>query len=308
MTAVQPQVVCLGEAMVMVAPVDPAPLRDADLFQLHVGGAESTVALYLHELGHRAAWVSRVGDDALGQRIVNALDRHGLDTSWVVVDPSAPTGVYFKDPGEIATQVLYYRRGSAASRMGPDDLARLPLETAAVVHLSGITAGLSSSCHDLVRAAADRLARCSALLSFDVNYRPGLWSVCDAAPVLLDLAARADVVYVGQDEAQTLWGTSTADEVRRLLPDVTHLVVKDGAVGATEHHGVPSGTPSGDVVTFAPAPRLRVVEAVGAGDAFAAGHLSGLLTGLDSRERLESGHRLAARALASTRDYVPAGG
>ncbi|MVA74889.1 sugar kinase [Auraticoccus sp. F435] len=292
------QVVCIGETMALVTPVEPVPLEQADLCRLDMGGAESTVALYLAELGRHARWVSRLGDDPLGRRILSTLDAGGVDTGWVRTDPGAPTGLYLKDPAPGATAVHYYRAGSAASRMGPDDLAALPLEEADVVHLSGITPALSASCADLVEALVARLAGTSTLVSFDVNYRPGLWPVEQAGPVLLELARRCDLVLVGRDEAETLWGAATAEDVRSLLPDPVTVVVKDGPVGATEF--------AGDTATFLEAPTVEVVEPVGAGDAFAAGYLDGLLDGADPAERLRRGHRLAARALSSTSDFAPA--
>ena len=131
-------------------------------------------------------------------------------------------------------------------------------------------------------------------VSFDVNYRPALWPVARAAPRLRELADAADVVVVGRDEAQTLWGTTTPDEVRDLLPHVPQLVVKDNDVGATCF--------SEEGTSFQPALRVGVVEPVGAGDAFAAGYLSGLLKGLHPEARLRHGHVLAALTLQHNSD------
>jgi 2-dehydro-3-deoxygluconokinase len=133
-----------------------------------------------------------------------------------------------------------------------------------------------------------------ASLSFDVNYRAALWGGRDAGAELRELAAQADIVFVGLDEAQVLWGTATPQDVRDLLPGPSVVVVKDGDVGATEFHGSES--------CFVPAIPTDVVEAVGAGDAFAAGYLSAHLRGLDSGERLRAGHRQASLVLQSTSD------
>lgn len=292
-----PEVLCLGETMVLITPVDAVPLDHAEDCRIDVGGAESTVALYLAEAGRRAAWASRLGDDPLGRRVRQYLDRLGVDTRWVCTSPTAPTGVYFKDPAPGRTAVHYYRRGSAASTMGPEVLDDLPLGSAAVVHVSGINPALSDSCRALVEALVERLAGTSTLLSFDVNYRPGLWSAQEAGPVLLDLVRRSDIALVGRDEAEVLWGTTTAESVGELVGPGPVLVVKDGDVGATEVDG--------DQVTFVPATEVDVVEAVGAGDAFAAGYLDALLAGAEPAARLARGHALATRALASTRDFAP---
>jgi Entner-Doudoroff aldolase len=172
-----------------------------------------------------------LGDDVLGYRLRRSIADQGVDTRWVSCDPNAPTGVYFKDPGH---GVFYYRRGSAASRMDPATVAGVPLEDAAMVHLSGITPALSQSCADLVDKVFERVAASAASLSFDVNYRPSLWPEGAAAPTLRALANRADIIFVGLDEAQSLWGCTTAQDVRTVLPDPGRLIVKDSDVGATE--------------------------------------------------------------------------
>ncbi|MGW3111552.1 sugar kinase [Streptomyces sp. NPDC001091] len=291
--------VCLGETMAQVTPADGQGLESSRELRLAVAGAESTVAQYLADLGHRAAWVSRVGDDPLGRRIVAAVAGRGVDVAGVRVDPEAPTGVYFKDPGPQGTSVHYYRRGSAASRMGPSDAERVDLAGARLLHLTGITPALSQGCSELVELLMERAQQAEVLVSFDVNHRPALWSSLDRAAVTLrDLARRADVVFVGRDEGERLWGTATAEEIHAHLAPRGKLIVKDGEVGATEFIDADR--------QFIPAPAVEVIEAVGAGDAFAAGYLSGLLHGSSSAERLALGHRLAGRTLRSIEDYVPA--
>lgn len=293
-----PVVVTLGESMAMVTPTTRQPLRTAEHFSVRIGGAESTVALYLTGLGHRAAWVSAIGADPLGDRLLDEVSRHGVDVRWVSVDPAAPTGVYFKDPGPDETTVHYYRAGSAASRMGPAVLDRVDLRGVRVVHLTGITTALSDSCARLTDAAIAAARAVGALVSFDVNHRAALWSHADAAPELARLSAAADLVFVGRDEAEDLWGEGDAVQLHARLGLRGTVVVKDGGLGATAFDGT--------TTTFEPAIPVQVVEPVGAGDAFAAGYLSAMLGEQDVGGRLGCGHRTAARALGSTHDFVPA--
>nr|WP_272926206.1 sugar kinase [Streptomyces sp. SID8379] len=298
----RPEVICLGETMAQLTPADGAGLEHSREIRLAVAGAESTVAQYLADLGHRTAWVSRVGDDPFGRRITATVAARGVRVDGVAVDPLAPTGVYFKDPGpDGTTRVHYYRRGSAASRMTSSDADRIDLDGVRLLHLTGITPALSAGCADLVHTLAERAPDHGTLLSFDLNYRPALWSSREeAADALLTLARRADIVLVGRDEGEALWGTATAEELHARLAPRGTLVVKDGAVGATEFT---DGT-----TEFVAAPAVDVVEAVGAGDAFAAGYLGALLAGDAPRDRLALGHRLAGRTLRSIEDYVPAEG
>jgi 2-dehydro-3-deoxygluconokinase len=276
-------VCCVGETMVLLTPDPPGPLAGAGLLRRAIGGAESNVASHLAKLGLRAGWVSRLGTDPFGRYVLADLIAAGVDCSLVEVDPDAPTGVCFTDPG---AGVHYYRRGSAASRMDRSMWAAVAAVGARYVHVSGMTAALSHSCAGLLEDLLAEHPVPGALVSFDVNYRPALWSPGRAGPILADLANCADLAFVGLDEAGTLWGCGTAAEVRAVLHTTPVVVVKDAGVGA------PAFGPAGSV--FVPAPPVTVVEPAGAGDAFAAGYLFGAVHEVDQAARLAIGHQLAA--------------
>ncbi|MFF5297832.1 sugar kinase [Streptomyces sp. NPDC013161] len=313
-------VVCVGETMAVLSPPDSRPFDEQPTLAMAIGGAESNVACGLAGLGHRVAWLSRLGDDPFARRILAELTARGVDVTGVETDPARPIGVYFKDPAPEGTRTHYYRSGSAATLMGPE-LTRLPvLRRARIVHLSGVAAALSESCAGLLEAIlVDRALNSEAgevaksnepsepgqwggqggpIISFDVNHRPALWrsGTAEAAKNLLTLARAADIVFVGRDEAEALWGTARPDDVAELLSPAPLIVVKDAEHGATSYA---DGTR-----TFVPALPTQVVEPVGAGDAFAAGYLSAVLENRDERSRLRLGH-LAASAALRTRDDVP---
>jgi 2-dehydro-3-deoxygluconokinase len=167
------------------------------------------------------------------------------------------------------------------------------------VHLSGITPALSPTCDALVDAVIGRARETGAVVSFDVNHRAALWPSADAAATRLrELAVRADLVFVGLDEAAELWGCATAEEVRDVLPEPRTLVVKDAAVAATEFGG---GSAREGVRV--PAIAAELVEAIGAGDAFAAGYLAAYLDDAAPADRLQAGHERAVLVLADTADF-----
>ncbi|MGW7085507.1 sugar kinase [Streptomyces sp. NPDC054871] len=295
-------VVALGESMVTFLPSRAGRLADVPSFDRGIGGAESNVACALAAAGHRTRWVSRVGADGFGDHLVEAIARYGVDTGCVGRDPHRPTGIYFRtadDRDTDAHEVLYYRAGSAASAMAPRSVDREALDAGRILHLSGITAALSADCLALLRElTAPRPGR--PLVSFDVNYRPGLWSeeASEGPRVLLDLARGADLVFVGEDEAADAWGvTGGPDAIRAALPEPATLVVKQGSRGATIHT-------QGEPAVFQAALDVDVVAPVGAGDAFAAGFLSATLRGLDAERRLRHGHLMAAAALTVPEDLA----
>ncbi|GAA0487508.1 sugar kinase [Streptomyces olivaceiscleroticus] len=307
-------VVCLGESMVTFLPARPGRLADVPSFDRAIGGAESNVACALAAIGHPARWISRVGADGFGDHLLETVAGHGVDVSHVRRDPARPTGIYFRTAGERATgaeaeadgqqlaEVVYYRAGSAASALGPDLVAERALWDTRVVHVTGITAALSDSCLDLLTAITERRAG-RPLVSFDLNYRVGLWKDrADRAPgLLLGLARGCDLVFVGEDEAAAAWDVHGPAAVREALPEPGVLVVKQGSEGATVYERQPDGT---DTVTFAPALTVDVAAPVGAGDAFAAGFLSATLRGLPVFDRIRHGHLMAAASLTVPGDLA----
>ncbi|WP_395363067.1 sugar kinase [Streptomyces sp. YH02] len=305
-------VVCLGESMVTFLPARPGRLADVPSFTRAIGGAESNVACALAAAGHHVKWVGRVGRDGFGQHLVETIGGYGVDVTDVGRDPHRPTGVYFRTDEDRATdahEVAYYRAGSAASAMSPTTVPYDSVADGRILHLSGITAALSADCLALMRElTAPRPGR--PLVSFDVNHRPGLWRDGAAGEVLLELARRADLVFVGADEAEVLWGLGEADAIRGVLPEPAVLVVKRGGEGAVVFERcaaslpTPRSGPAPDSVTHVPAPRVTVVAPVGAGDAFAAGFLSATLRGLGATARLRHGHLMAAAALTVPGDLA----
>ncbi|MCD9873611.1 sugar kinase [Streptomyces sp. NR30] len=222
--------------MVTFLPSRPGRLADVPSFDRAIGGAESNVACTLAAAGHSARWVSRVGADGFGDHLVEAIGAYGVDVTAVRRDPARPTGIYFRTAGDRATdahEVAYYRTGSAASAMTVENTDLNAVRAGRVLHLSGITAALSEGCRGLLRElTAPGSGR--PLVSFDVNYRAGLWADADGSGVLLELARGADVVFVGEDEAQEAWGVTGGPEaVRAALPEPGVLVVKQGGAGAT---------------------------------------------------------------------------
>ena len=280
--------------MIMLTADAGLALADAVAVELHVAGAESNAACGLAHLGHDVEWFGRLGSDPFGSRILDHMDERGVATPHAIIADGPPTGIYFKDHLGRHSEVYYYRAGSAASAMSRLDLEALSVSDRQLIHLSGITAAISATCDDLLEALLIERAAGRTTISFDVNYRPRLWDVPSAAPRLLALARAADIVVVGRDEADVLWSTGSAEGVRDLLPHVPQLVVKDAEIGAT--HFDETGS------TFVPALRVAVVEPVGAGDAFAAGLLSGLLRGWDAARSLRLGHLMAGFTLQHVSD------
>ena len=289
--------------MVVLTPVEDVALADAEHFVRTVGGAELNVALTLARLGVDVSWLSRLGDDGFGEHVLAVAREAGVDVDAVELDATRPTGLYVKAPGTAAdgsrrSRMHYYRSGSAASALSPEFLDRPVvadlLATAGTVHVSGITPGLSETAARFCEVLPARLRASGTALSVDLNFRPVLWAGREPEP-LRRLAAAADEVLLGADEAQAVFGTDEPAAVRAALPRARRVLLK------REEHGVlvlEPGAPDRHV----PARPVDVVEPVGAGDAFAAGYLAGRVHDLPVDAAVEFGHRCAAAALVTRGD------
>lgn len=293
-----PEFVSLGEMMVMLVADETGPLRTASTFHKHVAGSEANVAIGLARLGHRTGWISRLGEDEFGLYIRNFLRGEGVDVSRVILDADHPTGVAFKERRELgARRVIYYRRGSAASHLRPEDLTPDYFAGARFFHTSGINPALSASAQETVRAAIEIAHRAGAQVTFDPNVRLRLWDAATCRKTLREIIPSCDVVLPGQEEAELLTGESdpllAAKAILALGPRM--VIVKVGAEGsiAVSEHGI----------VRAPALRLeRIVDPVGAGDGFAAGFLSGQLRGMGLAESLRLGNLVGAAAMTVSGD------
>ncbi|WP_081319051.1 sugar kinase [Microbacterium testaceum] len=289
------RVVTLGETMALARTTEIGSLRHAAGLALGIGGAESNVAVGLQRLGIDAAWLGRVGDDPLGERIARELRGEGLDV-LALVDAGAPTGLMIKErPSAASTAVHYYRRGSAGSRLAPDDLPAGWIEDADLLHVTGITPLLSDTARSTVLAAVERARAAGIPVSFDINYRSALAVAEIAGPVLREIAERATLVFGGVEELDLLGPDAMAS---LLAAGVAQVVVKRGPEGAAVF------TPEG--LTEALGFVIEPLDTVGAGDAFVAGYLSAWLEDLRAEDALVRGNACGAMACLVPGDWEAA--
>ncbi|WP_449351073.1 sugar kinase [Streptomyces shaanxiensis] len=294
-----PEVVTFGETMGALRARGPLKLG-GDL-GLSVAGAESNVAIGLARLGHRVRWAGRVGADELGDLVLRTLRAEGVDTSHAAVDDTGrPTGLLLTEPrlGTL-TRVSYYRSGSAGSALAPADVLPALTPGTRILHLTGITPALSATAAGAALAAATAAHEAGTTVCLDVNYRSRLWSGERARTALRPILAHTDLLIASEDELPLVLEHPDVPEpeaVRTLLAaGVVEVVVKRGARGASVF--------TADATTDRAARQVNAVDLVGAGDAFVAGYLSGLLLDADVPARLHRAVTTAAFAVATRGDW-----
>jgi sugar/nucleoside kinase (ribokinase family) len=288
-------VVTLGEAMALFIAEQPGALSRVSSFSRRTAGAELNVAVGLCRLGFRVGYISRVGDDSLGQHLLDFVDAEGIDRTHMSVDPAHPTGLMFKSLATDGSDPLieYFRRGSAASHLCVADNPAAYCATSRHFHMTGISPALSTGMRELVFEMAARARQAGQSISFDPNLRPRLWPSQQAMIETMNLlAAQADLVMPGLAEGQLLTGRQDADGIADfyLGHGAKQVVIKLGAHGAyfadRNHRGMAAGF------------RVqRVVDTVGAGDGFAVGVISAVLEGAPLDEAATRGNAIGARVV-----------
>ena len=290
-------VLTFGETMALFGAIGTGSLAHTHTAHLGMGGAESNVAIALRRLGVEVSWFGRVGRDSMGDLIERQLRAEGI-TADVIRDPDAITGLMVKERRTATTtRVWYYRSGSAGSRLSISDIPEHPLETATLLHITGITPALSDSARETTLECVRRARQRGVPVSFDLNYRHALWSPEQARPIYRQLIALSDIVFAGADEAAIAVGPGDPiDLIRRLRAlGPTEAIIKLGDRGTVADI-------DGDLHTV-PAIPVSVVDSVGAGDGFVAGYLAERLTGKSAADRLRTAVTVGAFACTVAGDW-----
>lgn len=283
----------VGEPMGLFMATEEGRLEDVGGYTLAVAGAELNVGIGASRLGRRVGYVTKLGRDPFGQVVVRLMNEAGISTDFTTFSDERPTGIMFKSltPGG-DPDIFYLRAGSAASTLSVADVEAIDFSGFAAVHMTGIMPALSDS----TRAASERLFEraheAGALVSFDPNLRPQLWPSEQAmADFMNAAAARADLFLPGIAEARLLMGEpeATAEQAAAhyLALGARAVAVKQGSRGAYFDDGQTRGWGR----TFGVA---KVVDTVGAGDAFAAGVLTGLMEGLSLADAVSRGNAMGS--------------
>jgi 2-dehydro-3-deoxygluconokinase len=290
------RVITAGETMALVVPPSPGRLRHATSLSLSIGGAESNVAIGLARLGVPASWISVLGDDELGELVLHRLRAEGVDTSGVRRIADRATGLYLREEVAGRLRVYYYRSGSAAATLSPNAFDPSMLQGAAFLHLTGITGALSQECAEFLPWAASTARDAGVRVSYDVNYRSRLWEPSAAQAATEALLPLIDVLFVGHDEANALWGweTDTAlEQLSKIGP--SEVILKLGADGC-------AAMINGEQLTSLGFP-ARQLDPIGAGDAFDAGYLAATLWGWAPEKRLRAANAMGAFCVQNLGDY-----
>jgi 2-dehydro-3-deoxygluconokinase len=270
-------VVALGDAMVGFAPPGHLRLEQASSVEVWPTGAEANAVVLMARLGLRVGWFSKLPDHPLSRLIVGAIRAHGVDTSRLVWTAEGRVGTFFYERSvpPRPSRVWYDRQGSAFTTLNAGDVDWPYLTSARVVLMAGTAPALSAGLRDLTLRIARETRAAGNAFALDVNYRAKLWPAEEAGRYFAELLPHVSILFCGRADAERVFGLRGSPEaVAGAFRDrfgIPLIVLTQGAEGALA---------LGDrIYCQRQIPRTQVVDAVGAGDAFAGGFLCGYLEG-----------------------------
>ena len=302
-------VVVLGEVMLRLDPGHNR-IRTTRQFSVSEGGGEYNVGRSLRRVfAQRAALVTAIGNNEVGWLLEDLLLQGGMNLDHIVWKQTDNLGrahrnaLYFAEQGFgiRSPRAVYDRAASATCALSPDDVDWDDLFGrigARWLHTGGIFAGLSDSTHATCIAAMDAARRHGTIISFDVNFRPKLWSDTGGAEAAQrqadDFATRADVLFGVAD----LDAEITARHDTRRHPSVVANLIRTTHTASLHDLRARAWSAESGFIDTTGYNKINVLDRIGSGDAFAAGVIAGLLNDHNLSDAIEAG--LAHAALTMT--------
>jgi 2-dehydro-3-deoxygluconokinase len=244
-------------------------------FAMSCGGDTSNCVIAAARMGAKTGYVSRLGADQFGTYLREQWTKDSVDSTHVINDIAAPTGLYFVTHQAGSHEFTYRRKGSAASLMNAGDLPLAYIAKSKILHVSGISQAISKNASEAVLAAIHHAKASGTMVSYDTNLRLKLWGLDQARQTIHASMALADIARPSLDDARLLTGLDQPDAIADY-----YLALGASIVALTlGPKGAMIATPVRREV-IAPV-SVKSVDATGAGDAFGGAFLAGIARGLD---------------------------
>jgi 2-dehydro-3-deoxygluconokinase len=293
----QKKVITFGEIMLRLSTPGFARFTQANSFNITYAGAEANVAVSVKNFGLPSAHVTRFPDNDLGAAATQALQKYGVDTSHIQYGDER-MGVYFLENGAIqrSSRIVYDRFDSAFAHIKKGSVNWNEIfKNAAWFHYTGITPAISQGAADVCLEALQAARKLGLTISGDINYRRNLWqygkTANDIMPSLIELT---DVMIAGitdMENCMNITGETFEEACQRSIkqfPNIKKIATTKRKSISSSHNKISGMLWDGKSLLKSKKYDLtHIVDRVGAGDAFMAGLIYGLLKYSNDQEALE---------------------
>lgn len=280
-------VIGLGEFLIRFTAERGTLIREARNYVANYGGSEANVIISLCHLGHKGRYITRVSNDELGLGAIDYLKTQGVDTSFIQMRGEHPLGTSIVEEGEGCrpSVVIYNRKWSSAAQMKPEDFdIEAFLQDGNIFHVSGITLSISEKARNTAIAAMKKAKELGMKVSFDFNYRKKLMPLEDAKRVYPCIAKYADIVSASPWDIKELLGFHPDEEDQdKLFEDACkefgfeYIFTRKRTIISSRVQKLQAFAYTKDKKVIGKEYQFEIFDRIGAGDAFVAGYLHGLL-------------------------------
>lgn len=297
------KVLGFGEIMLRLSAPNNQKIIQANSFDAVYGGGEANVVASLATFGHNTKFITKLPNNALGDKVIRDLKSYNVDTSDIL-QGDGRLGIYFLEIGYglRSNEVIYDRKYSAISMMNKSEFnLENILKDVKMVHLSGITPALSKELFDLTIDIAKYCKKNNIEVSFDSNYRANLWSLEEAKLFLEEILNYVDIAFLGSLDMTNIlkyedFNLEFEDNLKRLYeklfekyPNIKYASCTKRSVHSINNNSLKGYLYDGKNLYVSNEYKFDILDRVGGGDAFTAGILHGILDNLSKKEIVEFG-------------------
>lgn len=297
------KVLGFGEIMLRLSAPNNQKIIQANSFDAVYGGGEANVVASLATFGHNTKFITKLPNNALGDKVIRNLKSYNIDTSDIL-QGDGRLGIYFLEIGHglRSNEVIYDRKYSAISMMNKSEFnIENILKDVKMVHLSGITPALNKELFDLTIDIAKYCKKNNIEVSFDSNYRANLWSLEEAKLFLEEILNYVDIAFLGSLDMTNIlkyedFNLEFEDNLKRLYeklfekyPNIKYASCTKRNVHSINNNSLKGYLYDGKNLYVSNEYKFDILDRVGGGDAFTAGILHGILDNLSEKEIVEFG-------------------
>lgn len=301
------KIVTIGEIMMRLSPPNFQKINQTQSFEAVFGGSEANIAISLAHLGLPSAHITTLPDNDLGYAVQAHLRRHGVDISPIQFKPGR-LGLFFCEVGAVArpTKIIYDRYDSAFAKIEKDcfDWEEI-FKDAQWFHWSGISPALSENCAYECLKAVKTAQAMGLTVSADIYFRSGLWNYGQTPQrILPELVAHSHIVlsdeaamekYLGIEPQKNKNFKEYAQSLMQKFPQIQKVVDTQRISISASHNQISASMWNGEELLKTDIQDItHIVDRIGAGDAFFAGLIYGLLTYQDDQKALDFGNCASA--------------
>lgn len=300
------EVLGIGEVMLRLSPGGKERISQSETFDKMAGGSELNVVSGIAQLGLRTGIITKLPDNEIGRFIENKIRYSGTSNDYIAFDdsPDKRLGIYFYESGAYprVSVVEYDRKNSSFVGFRKSDIDKSVYSSTKVFHLSGITLALGEELRREVIEMVKEFKKNGACVSFDVNYRAGLWDEETARNVITSIMKYIDILFVSEETSRRMFAKSgTIEKIQAQFanefPNLKMISSTRRTVTSPTRHTFTSTVyDCAAGVSFCEEPYrdIEVVDRIGSGDAYVAGALFGILKYHDIESAAKFGNAMSA--------------